>query len=219
MNPHRSRRPREPLGRKLGLPSKIHLQALGATLGLWLGLTLLGAASAASATLEIQASVATLELADEVEITVVVSGLGAAAAPSVGTFDVQLSYDAALFTPAEQTTVFGSRLGDTGAGEALTEVAADASQVEVFELSLQASEVLNSSQPTSFELFSTRFTAIALGQGSFGLTVPALGDANGESLTIDPIMPVEIATIPGVFADGFESGDVDVWSQTVGGSP
>jgi hypothetical protein len=54
---------------------------------------------------------------------------------------------------------------------------------ELFELSLDDPSTLLSSQPASFTLATLTFDAVGTGTSALGLSVNALGDQNGNSLS------------------------------------
>jgi len=111
---------------------------------------------------------------------VVISGLGAGSAPSLGVYDIDLQYDASLFAP--QQVFFGDQLNLAGAGS-LGVVSLFPSAVNVFELSLNSIIELDSLQADSFLLFSVQFLALSAGSGGFGLAINDLGDSLGDALS------------------------------------
>lgn len=114
-------------------------------------------------------------------IDVGVSSLGSAIAPSVGVFDFDLGFDSnrLMF----QSASFGSGLDVLGLGS-IQSATQHAGSVNLFELSLDSIDDLNSLQPGAFVLAKVTFLAVALGDASLTLTINALGDAAGDSLTV-----------------------------------
>jgi hypothetical protein len=82
---------------------------------LWLG-SVANAGMAGAATLEVLPSATTVRPGGSLSVDVVVSGPGNQASPSLGAFDPELTFDAALLTLNGHTE--GTELDDVGAGEA-----------------------------------------------------------------------------------------------------
>ena len=99
--------------------------------------------AAAQVTLELVPSAPAVPPGGSVDVEVRVSGLGAGAAPSLGTFDVDVLFDDAFFGFTGLT--FGTDLGDPGAGEAITggPAVAGGTLANVLEVSLLMPATLN----------------------------------------------------------------------------
>ncbi len=125
-----------------------------------------------------------INLGDPFEIGLWISGLGDFFAPSLGTFDVDVLFDNTLL--AYNSTVFGDPvLGDQLDLFGLGSISSDtpgSGNVNLFELSLDSASDLDSFQPSEFLLAKLKFDTLAVGSGSIGLNVNALGDANGDPL-------------------------------------
>ena len=129
-----------------------------------------------------------------VNANLVVSGLGNHAAPSLGTFDVNVSFNDGLLGLSNVS--FGTLLGDVSLGEATTTVDTSvAGVVQLFELSLLEADsttcvfcippFLVDLQPSSFTLATLTFAALGAGSSPLSISVNALGDAFGNSLSTD----------------------------------
>lgn len=133
-----------------------------------------------------------------VDIAVEVSGLGNLVAPSIGVFDLDVTFDPALFSFAGVS--FGALLGDPGAAEAITGSTPGASDVNVLEVSLLLPAQLVALQPDTFTLFTLTFDNLAQGIGAFDAMVVSLGDENANPLmaTIVPatVQAQSISDIP-----------------------
>ena len=113
-------------------------------------------------------------------VDVMASGLLDGAAPSIGTYDLDLSYNSSVVSFAGAT--FGTGLDVLGLGS-IQEVDSSApGKVNVFELSLDSEADLNQHQNDTFKLFTLTFNAATAGSTALGLTINALGDAAGNSL-------------------------------------
>lgn len=113
-----------------------------------------------------------------------VSGLGDHTAPSLGTFDLALSFDGAIL--GFNSFLFGDpSLGDEldlfGLGS-ITSISPAVGSVEIFELSLDSISDLNDLQAPNFILGSFSFSTLAIGSSSLTLIKNALGDASGGAL-------------------------------------
>lgn len=165
-------------------------------LGPWgLALGLLWSAQAARAvTIDVVPSAATVPPGSSLTIDVVVSGLGNFASPSVGGFDLDLTFDDSLF--AFTGIVFGPFLGDPTMGEASTMSSVVGGTLSADELSLLPAASLDALQPDSFILFSATFDAIAVGTGTFDVDVltSTVSDELAAALPIDAVAPASVVT-------------------------
>lgn len=174
------------------------LKRLAGLTALTLALSLGVPAGAASLTILPSSTLVTPGGAFAVDL--VVSGLGDAAAPSVGAFDIDIGFD-----PTDLTLIgvtLGTALGDVGLGEAL-----DASfghylpgVINIAEVSFLAPATLDAAQPDSFVLATLAFAATGMAAGdttTLGiLTVLSLGDALGDPLTADALTGATVTAIP-----------------------
>ncbi len=129
-----------------------------------------------------------------VDVAVVISGLGNAAAPSLGAFDLKVQFDPARFS--FQSVAFGPQLGNLGVPEALTGQTLASPNFGAFEVSLLPAANLLAAQPGTFTLYTVTFKSLSGGTGQFSATVNAIGDQNGNPLVIGPIAPVNVQTGP-----------------------
>lgn len=131
---------------------------------------------------------------DGFDVDLTVDGLGNGTAPSLGAFDVNVSFDTAVL--AFVGASFGPSLGDAFLGEAVTEVDASVpGVVNLFEVSFLEEDAatcvfclppfLNDIQTDSFVLATLSFTALAVGTSDLVPTGAILSDAAGISLA-DP---------------------------------
>ena len=113
-------------------------------------------------------------------VDVMASGLVDGAAPSIGTYDLDLNYNSSVVSFTSAT--FGTGLDVLGLGSIQQLDSGTPGKVNVFELSLDSEADLNQLQNDTFKLFTLTFNAAAAGSTALGLTVNALGDAAGNSL-------------------------------------
>ena len=160
-------------------------------------LALVGQA-AALPTLSLLPASQTAVSGDNVSLDLVIDGLGNFAPDSLGDFDVDIGYDAAVLS--FQSLILGPFLGDVGLGEAIDFSGGDlGGLVNVAELSLLEpdaltcifciSPFLDDIQPGSFTLATLNFHVDALAPGSSTTvsisSVNILGDGFGNLLTLD----------------------------------
>ncbi len=159
------------------------------------GSLLLGAllSPAWSATLEVVASQPETLPGEMVDISIEIAGLGDFAAPSLGTFDLMLTYDPAIFDLEPGTAAVDLFLGDEMFGEAIVTISPGAGTIEILELSLLAIADLTALQPASFPLFSATFTSVGTGDGTFDLVVSQLGDKGGAPIPVNGVTPVVVS--------------------------
>ena len=137
-----------------------------------------------------------------VDVSVVVSGLGNGAPPSIGAFDLELQFDDTLVTLISASV--GGSLGDLGLGEAVTGTVANATDVDVFEVSLLTSTQLDVLQTDSFTLFTVTFKGIGPGTAAFNVALNApLSDGLGDpfvtptltNLTVEVLQPIPVPAL------------------------
>ena len=164
-----------------------------------LGLMLAGPAWAN--TLSIVADSHVLAPGASTDVSLVISGLGDGTAPSLGVFDVDVAFDAAVLNLND--VVYGdSLLGDQldlfGLGSLTITTNTTPGLVNVFELSFDLPDDLNDLQADTFTLATLNFTALADGDSPLTLSVNALGDADGnpldaaisnDSITVEATVP------------------------------
>lgn len=131
-------------------------------------------------------AVQSVSVGSPVQVALTVSGLGDGAAPSVGVFDLDLTYDPGILqlnAVSFGDPVLGDQLDLLGLGAVTAVDSSVAGLVNHFELSLDSPGDLDSLQATSFTLSVFSFTALAPGVSALGLTINALGDSLGDSLS------------------------------------
>lgn len=158
------------------------------TLKAALGAAILGVASLAQSAVVLQATPGAASTAASTT-TVSISATNDAANSAIGGFDLELLYDAALWTPT--SVQFGQYLGDLANFEAYTDF--DLSipgLIRLISLSFigQFDPLpLSAIQPaagTAFSLVSVSFDAVGTGVGTFQLGNAAVTDAFGEAVNV-----------------------------------
>lgn len=127
-------------------------------------------------------------------VDVVASDLGAGAAPSIGSFDLSVSFDPAILSVSG--IAFGSGL-DLGVFGSLTDVDdGTPGGINAFEVSLESTEDLNTLQPGAFTLFTITFNANAAGTSALGLFVNAIATAEADALVPDALNEASVSVAP-----------------------
>jgi hypothetical protein len=148
----------------------------------------------------------TVNVGGTFSVDVIAAGLLDGSAPSIGTYDLNVGYDAALLSLANVT--FGNGLDVLGLGSFRDWSASTPGLANVFELSFDAIADLNLLQPDAFTLFTLTFNANSIGTSVFGLTINALGDAAGNSLAANTsnasvsVTPVPLPATPWLLLSG-----------------
>jgi hypothetical protein len=112
-------------------------------------------------------------------VDLVISGLGDGAAPSLGTFDLDVGFDPSILSFSSAT--YGNQLDLFGLGD-IQFLTIGVGTVNLFELSLDFADDLDNLQTNSFFLATLSFNTIASGNSELNITVNALGDSNGNQL-------------------------------------
>jgi hypothetical protein len=140
---------------------------------------LLAATQAQGAVIAITPSTQIVFLGTQAIADVTIAGLGSGSAPSVGTFDVSVEFDPSLLSFVSVS--FGDQLDILGLGS-IQSVLPGVGTVNLFEVSLDTSDDLNSLQRDEFVLATLIFDSVATGTSPLTLTLNALGDAQGQAL-------------------------------------
>lgn len=133
--------------------------------------------SALAATVSLVPSTSAVEVGATVALELRVSDVGS---NGLGTFDLDVLFDPALVTLSGVT--YGSGLDVLGLGS-LQFATASADAVNLFELSLDSAAELLALQLDSFVLATLNFVGVTPGSAVFALSLNALGDAYGDSLS------------------------------------
>lgn len=119
--------------------------------------------------------------------------LGNYAPPSVRAFDFDLAYDAARLTYT--TTTFAGFLG-APTSQAIVSDSASGGVVDLKEVSLLSSAVLDTLQPQDFLLATLSFAATAMGPAALELTQRDLADAAGARFAVSGPSAASIEIVP-----------------------
>lgn len=150
-----------------------------------LGLSLSLNANAIS--IDLIANQAAVNVGDNIEVQVRISGLNDASAPALGVYDVNFNYDSSLFNVSNIVwgdSILGNQLDLNGFGS-LQDSNNGLNWLSALEVSFDDAMDLELLQANEFTLFSVLLNAVAIGSGNFSLTANALGDAYGNNLSID----------------------------------
>lgn len=150
-----------------------------------LGLSLSLNANAIS--IDLIANQTLVNVGDNIEVQVRISGLNDASAPSLGVYDVNFNYDSSLFNVSNLVwgdSILGNQLDLNGLGS-LQDSNSGLNWLSVLEVSFDDAMDLELLQADEFTLFSVLLNAVGIGNGNFSLTANALGDAYGNNVSID----------------------------------
>lgn len=109
-----------------------------------------------------------------------ISGLGAGTFPSLGVYDLNVTFNPALLSFVNVN--WGTGLDIFGLGSLRT-VNTSSGLVNIFELSLDSAADLNALQTANLLLASLQFIGVGTGTSNIALAINALGDADGASLS------------------------------------
>jgi hypothetical protein len=126
---------------------------------------------------------ATVMPGDSLDFAVVVSGTAAGSGPSVGAFDLDVSFDPAILSPTG--VGFGPWLGDPALFEALTDFFFSVGVIDLAEISLLSPAELDALQPDSFVLATLSFEALGPGTSPLIFSEVLVDDAFGAKLAIE----------------------------------
>jgi len=153
--------------------------------GLFVGSFLLfniGTAQAIS--LDIAPSSQSVLPGSQVNVALAISGLGNGAAPSLGIFDIDVTFNPAVLSLNAVSfgdPVLGDQLDLFGFGSVIISTPGSG-MVNLFELSFDFPSDLDTLQAGAFTLASLTFDTVGQGTSLLGLTVNDLGDSFGDPL-------------------------------------
>ena len=153
------------------------------------GVVVFSSSSAYAIVIEFVPSSQGIALGGPAEVDLVISGLGDSTAPSLSTFDLDVSSNPAILS----LSVSGVRYGDPVLGDQLdllglgskTLTTVGVGSVNLFELSFDLPDDLNTHQAGAFTLATLTFVTVGTGIGTLELSINALGDAGGGPLTAE----------------------------------
>lgn len=120
-------------------------------------------------------------LSSTITLDLNISDLGSGSAPSVGVYDLTVTFNPAILSFS--SVLWGTGLDVLSLGS-LQSLTAGTGTVNVFELSLDLASDLNSLQPDSFRLFTLSFSTLSFGTTSIAIILNSLGDADGANLPV-----------------------------------
>jgi len=139
--------------------------------------------------LDLTPAASSLGLGSAATVALTISGLGDATAPSLATFDVDVTFDPTILAFASATygdPALGDQLDASGLGSLFT-TTLGSDFVNLFELSLDPAADLDAFQAGAFTLATLTFSTIGPGTSPLVLSVNALGDGDGDALIADAV--------------------------------
>jgi hypothetical protein len=121
-----------------------------------------------------------------VEVGVEVSDLGNGVAPSLSTFDIDISYNSGMLlfnSVSFGDPLLGDQLDVLGLGGVSSYDNSVSGLINLFKMSLDTASDLDALQADSFTLATLSFNAIGTGNSTLGIVINSLGDADGNLLT------------------------------------
>lgn len=170
------------------------ISMLSAALLLGMGL----APAAGAFTLSVVPQSPSVNVGDTVSVDVVASDLVSGGAPSLGAYDLNLSFDSSVLSFSGIT--FGTGLSVTGVPSIVQDFVLGTGLVNPFEVSLEDTADLNALQAGAFTLFTISFNAAQAGTSSLSLGVSSLSTAEGTALSADALngASISVAGAPAV---------------------
>ena len=151
-------------------------------------LLVLIAQSPHAATLSLDPITQNATVGSPINVSLIITGLSDNAAPSLSTFDLDISFDPAILRLSSVTfgdAVLGDQLDLFSLGNVDTSTLG-VGTVNLFELSFDSASDLDSLQAGSFTLARLMFNALSEGVSDLGISVNALGDSLGDALAVSP---------------------------------
>lgn len=137
--------------------------------------------------------VANVQIGDFVDVDLVVSDLGDGVAPSLGAYDVDLNFDAGVLSLVG--VGFGAGLDIFGLGS-IQAATSGTGTVNLYEVSFDLADDLDTLQPGSFSLATLTFQVLAGGTSALDLNVNAFADSLGDELTVGLVNNGSVTAVP-----------------------
>lgn len=138
-------------------------------------------ASAAAITL---GTASTVGVGETTVVDLLISDLGDGLPPSLGAYDLTVTFDAGLLQFVSGTfgdPVLGNQLDLAGFGS-VSALTPGLGSIDLFELSLDPASLLDSTQAGTFVLAQLTLVGISEGTSPLGIIINALSDADGSPL-------------------------------------
>lgn len=120
---------------------------------------------------------------DTIMTDVVISELGSGVAPSISTYDLDVTFDDSHLSFV--STSFGNQLDLFGLGSITSDTLTGAGVLNIFELSFDLPADLDALQAGSFTLATITFDVLTADSSALGIVINALGDSFGDPLASD----------------------------------
>jgi hypothetical protein len=151
---------------------------------------LISASAAQALTIEISPPAQTVSVGSIFSVDVGISGLGFSSAPSLSTFDLDISFDPTIIgfnSISFGDPVLGDQLDLFGFGSLTSFDNSLPGIVNMFELSFDLPSELDAFQADSFTLATLTFDALSAGTSFLGIPFMILGDSFGSPLAASSI--------------------------------
>lgn len=150
-------------------------------------LLLLSTGNSQAITLSFDPVAQNMTVGHAVDVALKISGLVDTNSPSLGTYDLDISFDPGVLSFSSASfgdPILGDQLDVLGLGVNPTFAGiTSAGVLNLFELSLDFATDLNNLQAGSFTLATLTFDTHGVGTSALGISITSLGDANGDPLT------------------------------------
>ncbi|MHB1141398.1 MAG: cohesin domain-containing protein [Sulfuricaulis sp.] len=141
-----------------------------------------------AATVSIDPSSQTVSTGAIVNFNLVISGLGNGSAPSLGTFDLDINFNPAILSFSAVNfgdSVLGDQLDLFGFGSITSYDDSTLGTVNLFQLSFDDPNDLDTLQAADFTMATLTFSALSSGTSALDISINALGDSIGDPLAAD----------------------------------
>lgn len=128
-----------------------------------------------------------VDVGNTVTLELQISGLGEFTSPSLSVYDIDVLFDSSLLSFEDAVfgdPVLGNQLDLFGFGS-INSATPIGGGVNLFELSLDLPDDLDTLQASEFTLATLDFQSVGAGLGLFSLSVNELGDSFGDSMAFD----------------------------------
>lgn len=126
-------------------------------------------------------------LGNTVDVELDISNLGNSAAPSIGTYDVDVTFDPSVIS--FDSVTFGSQLSLNSIPLFQDGIITGSGILNLAEISDDTPTDLNNLQAPDFTLATITFNTVSAGSSGVNVSVTDLGDAAGDSLTVTNFNP------------------------------
>jgi hypothetical protein len=138
-------------------------------------------------TISISPATQTASLGSVVQVDLDISGVNSSSTPALAAWDINVSADPTILSFS--SAAFGTNVDVSGLGDIQNVSTPASGTTELYEISLDPTDLLTSLQPQNFTLVTLYFDTVGTGTNPLNISINSLSDGNGN--------PIGATVVPG----------------------